>query len=79
MKVTKRGRIPEERPWYGVCRNCKSEASAMESEMTNIKECQRDGKHSWEICPVCEAGADGWGGMLFQPARTNLHTGKTVR
>jgi hypothetical protein len=43
MKITHRGTPATERIWVGVCRSCKSEAEATESEMTNITHDQREG------------------------------------
>lgn len=69
MKITKRGKTINEKIWVGSCRVCKSEAEATENEMTNITEndYRNEGRFSWEKCPVCEAGKNGYGGMLFHP------------
>lgn len=70
MKVTRVGQIPANRIWVGTCRNCKSEAEAVESELTHITYDQRDGAFSWEKCPVCGVGeGNGYGGMCFQPSK----------
>lgn len=66
MKVTRVGQIPSNRIWFGTCVNCRSEAEAVESELTNIVYDQRCGGFSWEKCPVCGAGVEnGYGGMCF--------------
>ena len=69
MKITFKGVPLPERVWVGVCRSCKSEAEASESEMTHITYDERElGSFSWEHCPVCDAGGvSGYGGMLFYP------------
>jgi hypothetical protein len=74
MKITRRGKLPNERIWVGTCRECGSEAEATEDEMTNIEYDQReDDSFSWESCPVCFAGSrTGYGGMLFYPQRNNI-------
>jgi hypothetical protein len=72
MRITSRGQTAYERLWTGKCDTCKSEAEATEAELTNIKP-DRDGKFSWEQCPVCKAGyhGQGYGGMLFHPKKEN--------
>lgn len=68
MEITKRGTPRNEREWVGSCRNCNSEATAKESEMTHIRRYVRLGSSSWEVCPVCKAGNEvGYGGMIFYP------------
>lgn len=73
MKVTKVGIVPSSRIWLGSCQRCGSEAEAVEGELTRIRDTQRDGRFSWEKCPVCGAGgsedAEGFGGMLFYPKK----------
>lgn len=65
MKITKRGTPASETLWKGTCQSCNSEAEAVESEMTNIREDYRENSaFSWEKCPVC--GVHGiCRGMLF--------------
>jgi hypothetical protein len=73
MKVTKVGKPLSARVWVGTCSNCGSEAEAVESELTHITESQREGRFSWEKCPVCGAGDDErYGGMLFYPSNTKI-------
>lgn len=67
MEVISRGVIPAERKWRGNCVHCRSEVTAVESELTNITYDQREGSFSWEKCPVCEAGESGYGGLLLYP------------
>lgn len=71
MKITHRGTLSAERIWLGTCHGCKSQAEAIESEMTHITHDPREGgKFSWEKCPVCGNGAEsGYGGMLFYPKK----------
>ena len=71
MKITKRGTTTDEKIWRGTCRQCKSEAEAIEAELTYITFDQREGgSFSWEKCPVCGAGSEtGYGGMLFYPVK----------
>lgn len=71
MEIIKRGKTKDEKIWMGSCRQCKSEAKAVEAEMTHITHDQREGgSFSWEKCPVCGAGSNsGYGGMLFYPER----------
>ena len=68
MKIIKRGTPPSEEVWVGKCNRCFSEAEAPRSELTNITAADyRSEAHSWETCPVCNAGCGKpcWGGMLF--------------
>lgn len=69
MKIISRGIPPSERIWEGECRSCKSVIEALESELTQIEEDQREGsRFSWEVCPVCGTGKYGkinYGGVLF--------------
>lgn len=68
MKVIKVGVRPEDRPWKGTCRACKSVVEAKESELNNIQDDPREGgKFCWAKCPVCGVGA--YGGLLFYPKR----------
>jgi hypothetical protein len=69
VKITKQGTPASERVWVGICRSCKSEAEATESEMTHITDDPRERtSFSWEKCPVCGLGGiTGYGGMLFYP------------
>jgi hypothetical protein len=70
MKIIYRGTLPSERTWRGTCRLCGSKAEASESEMKNIRYDYREGdSYSWEQCPVCSAGKEGYGGMLFYPIK----------
>lgn len=72
MKITRRGTIPSQKIWVGVCRKCNSEAEAFQYEMNHITHDDRNGdSFSWETCPVCGAGdhEDSYGGMLFHPKR----------
>lgn len=68
MEIVRRGNIPEEREWYGVCQHCQSEARALEKEL-NIERPTRAGERpfAWHKCPVCGTGTEhsGYGGMLF--------------
>lgn len=69
MEITKRGLLPEERKWKGVCAYCGSEAKASEHEMGYIDyDSQRNTQFSWVKCPVCNRGGNR-GGMLFYPAK----------
>ena len=74
MKVISRGIPPSERIWVGACYNCKSVLEAFETELTKIEHDQRDAiSFSWEVCPVCKAGAPNmgnWGGVLFYPRKS---------
>lgn len=64
IEVTKR-RLPEEQRWYGVCRNCQSEATALRSDMNIIwKDLLKGREYSWTRCPVCVKVAET---MLFRP------------
>lgn len=66
MKITVNKGDSQSREWRGACRKCKSEATAMEFEMTMItQDCRDGGRFSWEKCPVCGAGP--FGGMIFYP------------
>lgn len=59
--------------YQGVCYKCDSEAEAVEDELTGLVNDQREGKFSWEICPVCKANTvingKNYGGMLFMPKK----------
>lgn len=76
MKVISRGTPPSERIWSGTCRNCGSIIEALESELTNIEHDQREASSfSWEVCPVCNAGAGAkgnYGGVLFYPRKSQM-------
>lgn len=72
MRITKRGQTPGERKWHGTCRQCNSEAEAVESELKNINQgdYRSEGPFAWEKCPVCGAGGGGYGGMIFYPKKS---------
>lgn len=73
MKIIRRGPKPSDRAWEGHCSKCDSDATATQSELTNITDDFRDGgQFSWEKCPVCGAGEPSlknWGGMIFYPSK----------
>ena len=79
MEITKYGKPPSERIWYGKCSNCGTEAIAKEKELNNIvRETWKCEAFSWEYCPVCKKGKNhlpnkfpyhgmsGYGGLLFK-------------
>ncbi len=53
MKIIKRGLLPDLRIWRGVCRTCKSEFEALESEL-NVQNDQRDGAWALKGCTECK-------------------------
>ena len=55
MRVTKRGKLPGTRIWTATCWRCKSEVEAVETELQNVGEDQRDGWYGSHPCPVCKA------------------------
>ena len=68
MEITKRRDKKAEKIWNGECRECGSEATATEGELTHVHNDQRDGSFSWEKCPASGAGGStGYGGMIFYP------------
>lgn len=66
MKITKKGTLPSERIWVGRCSNCRTEAEAIESELSP-KHDQREGSYAQHPCPLC--GEE----MNFWPKQRNLH------
>jgi hypothetical protein len=65
MKITKNTKSGDE-IWVGVCRVCKSEAEATESELAVEYDFRDNFPFAWHKCPVC--GADGCcTKMLFYP------------
>lgn len=71
MEIIKRGNVPSERIWQGTCRACKSIVRAKQSELTNIRDEQRENtQFSWEVCPVCKIGP--YGGLLLYPKKEHL-------
>lgn len=69
IKITHIGTPANEGIWHGCCQQCKSEAEATASDMTNIVVDHREGESfSWEKCPVCGDGENnGYNWMLFRP------------
>lgn len=68
MKVIKQGTPRSESIWIGTCCDCESVIEATQSELTHIRDDQRDGSFSWEKCIVCDAGGEsGYGGVIFYP------------
>ncbi len=53
MKVTKKGKLPEEEIWTGTCNNCNSELEAKKGEL-QVTHDQREGSFGRANCPVCE-------------------------
>jgi hypothetical protein len=60
---------PKDKEWRGSCRNCKSVAECLRSDLKHITFDQREGgEFSWEKCPECGAGDNsGYGGLLMYP------------
>lgn len=47
MKIIKRGSVPEDPIYFGICRNCKTEVEATKNEL------QHNGSAYKADCPVC--------------------------
>lgn len=69
IKIIEKKIAPADKVWRGSCRNCKSVAECLRSDLKNITFDQREnGEFAWEKCQACGAGNEsGYGGLLMYP------------
>ncbi len=53
MEIIERGKLPEEREFYGTCSHCKTKFKCKKKE-GDFFEDQRDGPFLRVICPFCK-------------------------
>jgi rRNA maturation endonuclease Nob1 len=53
VRIVKRGKVPEDRPWRGTCTTCRSVLEAVRGELKVEYDQREDGEWAAGNCPVC--------------------------
>lgn len=61
IKVTKMGKLPEDKVFQGSCSNCKSKMEWLRKDaLSHHPETQRDSEFTTIKCPVCDHTVNGY-------------------